>query len=56
MTDAPTTEAPIKAAEWAVQKAETALSDANESGDAARIQRAETRLSNAMERLERVRV
>jgi hypothetical protein len=44
----------VEAAEWAVQRAETALSDANESGDPTRIQKAETRLSNAMERLEKV--
>jgi len=39
--------------EAAVQRAETALSDANEGGSRAAIQRAETRLSNAVERLER---
>jgi hypothetical protein len=41
--------------EAAVQLAETALSDANERGNAAAIQRAETRLSNANERLDRYR-
>lgn len=38
-----------------VQRAETALSDANERGNASAIQKAETRLSNAMERLDRYR-
>lgn len=41
--------------EAAVQRAETALSDANERGSTAAIQRAETSLSNAVERLERYR-
>lgn len=43
------------ARELEVQRAETALSDANDRGNAAAIQRAETRLSNAVERLERCR-
>lgn len=49
-----TTETKREQAEIAVQKAETALSNANESGNAERIQRAETRLSNAIERRERI--
>jgi hypothetical protein len=40
-------------AECAVQRAETVLSNAYESGNDDPIQRAETRLSNAIERLER---
>jgi hypothetical protein len=49
-----TTETKREKAEAAVQRAETEMANAYESGNAERIQKAETRMSNAMERMERI--